>query len=72
MKLNEKQIAKEIDALAKIKVKQAKLAVDAERHALVIKKAGGGESAKWIAKLVKMPRKVVIVKAHKRLNLVAK
>jgi len=72
MKLNKQQLAKEIDAYARLRGKMAKIMVDMSRHAQLIRKAGGGESAKWVAKLVPMPRKVVIVKAHKQLRVVAK
>jgi phage anti-repressor protein len=72
VKLNKKQLAREIDAYVRLRNRAAKIVLDMARHSQMIRRAGGGESAKWVAKLVSMPRKVVIVKAHKQLRVVAK
>lgn len=69
MNLNKQQLAKEIDAYVALKARENALALQAARHAQMIKQAGGGESKKWRAALVKVARKVVIVKAHKQLRV---
>lgn len=72
MKLNQTQIARHVNALAALKAKIAALQEKEHAEVLVIKAAGGGESDKFIAKLVKVPEKLVVVKAHKQLRVYPK
>lgn len=72
MKLNKAAVARKINAWAKLQAKLRPLLLRQHDLITVIKAAGGGESKKWIAQLVKQPRKVMVVKAHKQLRLVAK
>ena len=67
--MNQTQIAKYIDRLAVIKARQALLDEKAELIVNTLKKEGGGESRKWRASLVRVPEKIVVVKAHKQLRL---
>ena len=69
--MNRKQIAKEIDSLARLKGRIAVLQIEEQKAVAILKKAGGGESVHWLAKLVKMPQKTVVIKAHKQLRLYA-
>ena len=72
MKLNKKEIAESIEALAKIKAKKRALELLEDTHVRVLMKQGGGESANWLAKIVPVKEKVVRVKAHRQLRLYAK
>ena len=72
MKLNKATIARKINAWAKLQAKLRPLLLKQHDLVTVIKAAGGGESKKWKALIVKQPKKIMIVKAHKQLRLVAK
>lgn len=76
MAFDKKQIAKKINQLAKVKAAQKKLDDQALTLSLAIKHGikhkGEGESKHWIAMIVNMPRKTMVVKAHDQLHLIAK
>lgn len=72
MRHTKKLTAKRIDELALLKSQIAPHVARIEELTLAVKDAGGGESALWLAELVRMPKKVMIVKAHKQLRLYAK
>lgn len=72
MRLNQAQVARHVNRLAGLKAKIAKLQDKENTEVLVLKAAGGGESSKYIAKIVKVPEKLVVVKAHKQLRVYPK
>lgn len=70
--MNQQRLAVRINALARLKAQQQMLAAKAEELIAVIKKNGGGESARWRAELITMPKRVMVVPKHKQLRLYAK
>lgn len=72
MRYTQAQVATRINRLAAIKSQQRRLEARANDLVLAIRAAGGGQSKKWDALLVRMPRKVVVVKAHTQVRLYAR
>lgn len=70
--MNKSQVAKRIERLAKIKRQIQALNDAAASDIAVLKREGGGESARWVAKLVTMPRHVAVIPKHQQLRLFAK
>lgn len=72
MRYTQARIATRIDRLVAVRAKISTLHSKANDLVLAILSAGGGESRRNIAKIVRMPRKVVIVRAHKQVRTYAK
>ncbi len=72
MQLNKQQIAARINRYARLRAQIAALENRAMSDAAVLKTVGGGESSKWRAALVTMPRRTMVIKRHKQLRLYAK
>lgn len=69
MRLNQKQVGKQIDQLMAIRAQLSVFNEKAHNLTLSIKDAGGGESKYYRAFLVPIPKHTVIVRAHKRLDV---
>lgn len=72
MRYTKAQISHKIDYLAALRAQQSILTNKSQDLVLAIKEAGGGESKRFRALLVRMPKKTVVVKAHKQVRLYAK
>lgn len=72
MRHTKKLTAKRIDELALLKSQIAPHIAKIEELTLIVKDAGGGESSLWRAELVRMPKRVMVIKAHKQLRLYEK
>jgi hypothetical protein len=70
--MNQKQMSRKINQLAKLKAKISKFNDAAEMLVLQITKHGGGESKEWIAQIVTMPKRTVVIRKHKQLRLFPK
>ena len=69
MKLSKKDLARQIDRLADIKIRIATLRVDEEALATQVKRAGGGQSDLWLAKVIVMPKHTCVIPRHKQLRM---
>ena len=67
--MNKQRIARKINRLAKLKAEMRGLQDAAEMLTLQLLKHGGGESKKWTAIVVAMPKRTMIIRAHKQLRL---
>lgn len=72
MKLNKAQIAQVIDRVATAKGSISTLEGSIAGDIALLKKLGGGESLDFKAELIKMPARVMKVKAHVQLRITAK
>ena len=68
MRLSKRQIAVQVDRLVALRRRLASMQLRADTLSLQLLKVGGGESSSYVAKVVRMPRKVVVVKAHAQLR----
>lgn len=64
--------ARRVDELAAIKTQISDLRAREEELVDILKAQGGGESASWLADIVRMPKRTMVVKAHRQLRLYAK
>jgi hypothetical protein len=67
--MNKQQIARKINKLVELRTQAAHLQDRAEMLTLQLKKYGGGKSKRWLAVLVKMPKRIMIIRAHKQLRI---
>jgi len=67
--VNKQQTARKINSLVKLRMALAPLQDRAEMLALQLKQHGGGKSKRWIAIVMKMPKRTMVVKAHKQLRI---
>lgn len=72
MRYTQVQVASRIDRLVAVRAKISALQSKSNDLVLAVLSAGGGESRRNIAKIVRMPRKVVVMRAHKQVRTYAK
>lgn len=67
--MNKVILARRVNRLARLKAQISALENKAASDIEVLKKAGGATSSKWIAKIIKMPKRIQMIPAHKQLRL---
>jgi hypothetical protein len=64
MRYTKAQLARKVDRLVNLRKQSADLLRQASDIVAVLLRTKGGESRRFLARLVRMPRKVVVVRAH--------
>lgn len=72
MRHTKQQLARQVDELVALRQSMSEIQAKADLLASNIKRHGGAESENFVAEVIRMPAKVMRVKAHKQLRTHAK